>query len=128
MISSAVLYPVMQRIVDTAVSNSGIHDGGGASPPSVETPVMEPAYIDDAPTIEIPPVAAPLKPRRRRIAREFEAVLGQLYVWVMAEPVPPRLLAILRGTSMEKLNNLTQPGGPVAVNDLRHCQAGELND
>jgi hypothetical protein len=64
---------------------------------------MEPAYIDDAPDIQARPLTvAPLRLRRPRLASEIEQVLGQLYGWVMAEPVPPRLLAILRGTSRER--------------------------
>lgn len=63
---------------------------------------MEPAYIDDVQDTQSRPAVPSLKLRRPRLAREFEAVLGQLYDWVMAEPVPPRLLAILRGTSEGK--------------------------
>ena len=72
----------------------------GASPPSVEIPAMEPAYIDDAPDVQAhPPLVASLRLRRPRLASELEEVLAQLYDWVMAEPVPPHLLAILRRTS-----------------------------
>lgn len=56
---------------------------------------MEPTQIDDACDTQPPPA---LRLRPQRVARDFEAVLGHLYAWVMAEPVPPRLLAILRGT------------------------------
>jgi hypothetical protein len=39
----------------------------------------------------------PEAPRRRiRFTPEFEATLRQLYIRLMVEPVPPRLLAILR--------------------------------
>jgi hypothetical protein len=43
-----------------------------------------------------PPRKAPVRSRVPRFAAEFEAEIRRLYVRMMDEPVPPRLLGILR--------------------------------
>ena len=44
----------------------------------------------------VPPKIAGARPRPPFIAAEFEAAIRQLYLRLMEEPVPPRLLTIVR--------------------------------
>jgi hypothetical protein len=44
----------------------------------------------------VPPKIARVRPRSPFIAAEFEAEIGRLYLRLMEEPVPPRLLTIVR--------------------------------
>lgn len=59
---------------------------------------MEQTQMEGGQAME-PPAKSARTPRpihHRHIAREFEAEIGQLYMRAMEEPVPARLLLILR--------------------------------